>query len=237
MFCSWVAFWLVKTTAGGEVPARTALGANAVLSVVNIGFGGKSRPPVGYSTALDMFIIMCFVSVFSSMIEFALINFIDTFVKRHKARMEEEAKKQVIDEEKRAEKERLEKEEKERKQKEKEQKHEQVHVQPLDVSIVLSTMDAIELVTPIEDDEFEDIDEDEEERPGLREYLDGCVKFMCQKVESVLEAKWGPVTEMYFYKNTTDVIYTIDEYSRRIFPITFLLLNLLYWSLYLYVFE
>ncbi len=44
--CSWVTFWLIKTDKGGEVPARTGLGANSVLSVVNIGFGGKSRPQV-----------------------------------------------------------------------------------------------------------------------------------------------------------------------------------------------
>ena len=46
VFCSWVAFWLIKTEKGGEVPARTALGATSVLSVVNIGFGGKGRPQV-----------------------------------------------------------------------------------------------------------------------------------------------------------------------------------------------
>ena len=26
VFCSWVAFWLIKTEKGGEVPARTGLG-------------------------------------------------------------------------------------------------------------------------------------------------------------------------------------------------------------------
>ena len=43
VFCSWVMFFLIKTEKGGEVPARTALGANSILSIVNIGFGGKSR--------------------------------------------------------------------------------------------------------------------------------------------------------------------------------------------------
>ena len=43
---SWVSFWLVKTEKGGEVPARTALGATTVLSIVNLGFGGKSKPKV-----------------------------------------------------------------------------------------------------------------------------------------------------------------------------------------------
>ena len=46
VMCSWVTFWLVKTDKGGEIPARTSLGATTVLSVVTIGFGGKSKPQV-----------------------------------------------------------------------------------------------------------------------------------------------------------------------------------------------
>ena len=46
MFCSWVTFWLTKTEKGGEIPARTSLGATTVLTVVTIGFGGKSKPQV-----------------------------------------------------------------------------------------------------------------------------------------------------------------------------------------------
>ena len=85
-----MAFWLIKTEKGGEVPARTALGATSVLSVVNIGFGGKSRPQVGYATALDTFIILCFIAVFAALVEFACINFIDTFVKRRKIKVEQQ---------------------------------------------------------------------------------------------------------------------------------------------------
>ena len=46
VFCSWVTFWLAKTEKGGEIPARTSLGATTVLTVVTIGFGGKSKPQV-----------------------------------------------------------------------------------------------------------------------------------------------------------------------------------------------
>ena len=76
---------------GGEVPARTALGATTVLSIVNLGFGGKSKPKVGYATALDMYIILCLAAVFTALVEFACINFIDTFIKRFK-KWEEEQK-------------------------------------------------------------------------------------------------------------------------------------------------
>ena len=44
--CSWVQFWLTKTEKGGEIAARTSLGATTVLTVVTIGFEGKSKPQV-----------------------------------------------------------------------------------------------------------------------------------------------------------------------------------------------
>ena len=36
--------------------------------MVNIGFGGKGRPHVPYATALDIFIILCFIAVFAAII-------------------------------------------------------------------------------------------------------------------------------------------------------------------------
>ena len=44
--CSWVQFWLTKTDIGGEIDARTTLGATTVLTVVTIGFIGNSKPQV-----------------------------------------------------------------------------------------------------------------------------------------------------------------------------------------------
>ena len=41
---------------------------------------------VAYATALDVFVIMCFMAVFTALIEFAFINFLDMFVRRLKHR-------------------------------------------------------------------------------------------------------------------------------------------------------
>ena len=41
---------------------------------------------VAYATALDVFIIICFMSVFTALIEFAFINFLDMFIRRLKHR-------------------------------------------------------------------------------------------------------------------------------------------------------
>ena len=44
---------------------------------------------VGYPTALDIFIIICFVTVFAALVEFAILNFIDTLIRRIKKRDKE----------------------------------------------------------------------------------------------------------------------------------------------------
>merc|ERR1719400_2780199 len=66
---SWVSFWLVRTEQGRETPARSGLGGSCTLAVVTVGLGGKTKPQVGYATAMDIFIILCFVSVFCTLIE------------------------------------------------------------------------------------------------------------------------------------------------------------------------
>ena len=56
------------------------------------------RPQVKYATAMDVFIVLCFFSVFMALVEFALINFIDTLIKNRKkkeAEKEERAKQRV----------------------------------------------------------------------------------------------------------------------------------------------
>ena len=218
VFCSWVAFWLIKTEKGGEVPARTALGATAVLSIVNIGFGGKSRPHVGYATAMDIFIILCFVSVFAALVEFAFINFIDTFVKRRKKRDEEM----------------------EAKVRERIEKREALAVPKLVLGVVpiadaTATVDTATVEAP---DGFEDEDEDDEKpeyQNCLDKYLDQCGKYIYDRTEAFVERRWGPITEMEIYLNTTEVIWKIDSYARRFFPLVFFVLQFLYWTSYLYI--
>ena len=60
--CSWVTFWLMKTDRGTEIPARTSLGATTVLSVVTIGFGGKSKPQVTKKIVVYLSFFFCLIS-------------------------------------------------------------------------------------------------------------------------------------------------------------------------------
>ena len=43
-----------------------------------------SKPQVNYATALDVFIILCFAIVFAALVEFAMLNFLDTLVRKLK---------------------------------------------------------------------------------------------------------------------------------------------------------
>ncbi len=51
---------------------------------------------VDYATALDIFIVLCFVSVFAALIEFALLNFLDTLVRRIKRKEQENKSVQKV---------------------------------------------------------------------------------------------------------------------------------------------
>ncbi|XP_076042745.1 uncharacterized protein LOC143026366 isoform X2 [Oratosquilla oratoria] len=83
--CSWVAFWITKK----DVPGRVALGALTVLSMTNLGFGGRSAwPAVSYATALDYFVILCFAFVFAAVLEFASIHFMERLVLKQRAKLE-----------------------------------------------------------------------------------------------------------------------------------------------------
>ena len=105
---------------------------------------------------------------------------------------------------------------------------------------------------PLADDEaaFEDIEEvDEEEeakepqqsqkRPTFMDYLKAFWTWWSEttfiKAERMIEAIWGPIENLAIFNDTTEVIWSIDACARKAFPIVFLILQIMYWSLYLYV--
>ena len=52
---------------------------------VGFGFVGRTKPPTsGWITAMDIYILFCFIMVFLAFVEFAFISFIGIFVARLK---------------------------------------------------------------------------------------------------------------------------------------------------------
>jgi len=77
---SWVSFWINIDAS----PARVSLGLLTVLTTTTMsGAARESLPRVSYIKAIDVWMIMCLVFVFASLIEYAVVN----VVARHQARI------------------------------------------------------------------------------------------------------------------------------------------------------
>ncbi|XP_063068005.1 gamma-aminobutyric acid receptor subunit gamma-3-like [Engraulis encrasicolus] len=69
---SWVSFWINKDAA----PARTTLGITTVLTMTTLSTVARtSLPRVSYVTAMDLFVTVCFLFVFASLMEYAFLNY------------------------------------------------------------------------------------------------------------------------------------------------------------------
>ncbi|XP_078375019.1 glycine receptor subunit alphaZ1-like [Oculina patagonica] len=67
---SWISFWIDPES----TPARVSLGVITILAMGNFLHGGGATPSVSYATALDVYIITCFVFVFACLMEYAAVH-------------------------------------------------------------------------------------------------------------------------------------------------------------------
>ena len=76
---SWVSFWLnIDAT-----PARVSLGLLTVLTMTTASTGANaSLPRVSYIKAIDVWMSMCLIFVFTALLEFAVVNVISRSGKR-----------------------------------------------------------------------------------------------------------------------------------------------------------
>ncbi|XP_077984867.1 gamma-aminobutyric acid receptor subunit beta-like [Glandiceps talaboti] len=78
---SWVSFFVNR----GATPARVALGITTVLTMATImATTASSLPKISYIKAIDVFLGMCFLYVFASLVEYATVSYFN------KARYKEE---------------------------------------------------------------------------------------------------------------------------------------------------
>ena len=68
---SWVAFWISIDA----IPARVTIGLLTVLTMTTQSTGARSQlPRVSYIKAIDVWMSVCLVFVFASLLEFAVVN-------------------------------------------------------------------------------------------------------------------------------------------------------------------
>ncbi|KAI6219968.1 PHCl [Aphelenchoides besseyi] len=71
---SWVSFWLNREAS----PARVTLGVTTVLTMTTlITTTNNSMPKVSYIKGLDVFLNFCFVMVFASLVEYAIVSYLN----------------------------------------------------------------------------------------------------------------------------------------------------------------
>lgn len=76
---SWVTFWIPR----GSPPARVALGITTVLALTTLIFGIQSfMPKVSYVKAIDWFLMISFLFVFSALIEYPGSTYIESHAKK-----------------------------------------------------------------------------------------------------------------------------------------------------------
>ena len=69
---SWISFWIKHSA----VPARIALGITTVLTMTTLTNSARaSLPRVSYIKSIEWFLIVCFLYVFASLIEFACVSY------------------------------------------------------------------------------------------------------------------------------------------------------------------
>uniref|UniRef100_A0A0K0EDH7 Gamma-aminobutyric acid receptor subunit beta n=1 Tax=Strongyloides stercoralis TaxID=6248 RepID=A0A0K0EDH7_STRER len=86
---SWVSFWLDR----GSSPARTGLGVTTVLTETTlITTTNNSMPKVSYIKGLDVYLNFCFIMVFASLVEYAVVSYMNKKLaqKRDKKRRKQE---------------------------------------------------------------------------------------------------------------------------------------------------
>nr|2M6B_A Chain A, Full-Length Transmembrane Domains of Human Glycine Receptor alpha1 Subunit [Homo sapiens]2M6I_A Chain A, Full-Length Transmembrane Domains of Human Glycine Receptor alpha1 Subunit [Homo sapiens]2M6I_B Chain B, Full-Length Transmembrane Domains of Human Glycine Receptor alpha1 Subunit [Homo sapiens]2M6I_C Chain C, Full-Length Transmembrane Domains of Human Glycine Receptor alpha1 Subunit [Homo sapiens]2M6I_D Chain D, Full-Length Transmembrane Domains of Human Glycine Receptor alpha1 len=70
---SWISFWINLDAA----PARVGLGITTVLTLTTQSSGSRaSLPKVSYVKAIDIWLAVCLLFVFSALLEYAAVNFV-----------------------------------------------------------------------------------------------------------------------------------------------------------------
>ncbi|XP_054708243.1 gamma-aminobutyric acid receptor subunit alpha-6-like isoform X2 [Uloborus diversus] len=206
---SWVSFWINRSDAAG----RVAVGATTVLTMVTMGFGGRGREKVNQATAIDWFVIMCFTFVFAALVEYAFVNYIDTYEKN-------QIKKQL---------------ELDREKKKKETALDTI-TEPAESSQAAQTSSGFSTVRFQETAKENHIKKKPDDHMRQQQ-------MQLQQLGQRLSLRRRPFTAGRLsleksggYRNR-HIASKVDSYARIVFPVTFIVLNVMYWTLFLHIMD
>uniref|UniRef100_A0AAN0LW25 Gamma-aminobutyric acid receptor subunit beta n=1 Tax=Polyphagotarsonemus latus TaxID=1204166 RepID=A0AAN0LW25_9ACAR len=83
---SWVSFWLHRNA----TPARVSLGVTTVLTMTTLMSSTNAQlPKISYIKSIDVFLGTCFVMVFGSLLEYAIVGYLGKRISMRKSRNEQ----------------------------------------------------------------------------------------------------------------------------------------------------
>ncbi|VDN52976.1 unnamed protein product, partial [Dracunculus medinensis] len=89
---SWVSFWLNREAS----PARVGLGVTTVLTMTTlITTTNNAMPKVSYIKGLDVFLNFCFIMVFASLVEYAVVSYMNKKLAQRRERRRKQAEQQM----------------------------------------------------------------------------------------------------------------------------------------------
>ncbi|XP_062576430.1 gamma-aminobutyric acid receptor subunit beta-like [Saccostrea cucullata] len=214
---SWVSFWINHEATS----ARVALGITTVLTMTTISNGVRSSlPRISYVKAIDIYLVMCFVFVFAALLEYAAVNY-TYWGKRakKKRRGKEETPRRTS-----------------RKDNAKDKEVQKRNVDNSDMSPVISLRSMKETKIELEAGDIPTIPRACMSRGYIPESL------VRRKRSSSLKIKRMQTTQTVQDQRTNkfklnflsiEDVNNIDRFSRLLFPVLFLLVNIAYWGFYL----
>ncbi|CAJ0942277.1 unnamed protein product, partial [Mesorhabditis belari] len=88
---SWVSFWLNREAS----PARVGLGVTTVLTMTTlITTTNNAMPKVSYIKGLDVFLNFCFIMVFASLVEYAIVSYMNKRIALRREKRRKQAEQQ-----------------------------------------------------------------------------------------------------------------------------------------------
>ncbi|XP_066275719.1 gamma-aminobutyric acid receptor subunit beta-1-like [Branchiostoma lanceolatum] len=223
---SWVSFFINPEA----VPARVTLGITTVLTMTTLSSAAKeSLPKISYIKAIDVYLAMCFFFVFAALLEYAIVNFSSVGIAKKQASLQGQQEKS------------------------------ECHVcRCHDVEARVGGLNGVSsqhtLRVDIENEAAQketsfslpdDVKDQCKSRgtflPTQSSYADGAYPTDAGLDDGEGKSRWplaAAVTTMLHHiygrrpqiKNSNN----IDKYSRVMFPLLFVVLNIVYWSVYLY---
>ncbi|CAH3142455.1 unnamed protein product, partial [Porites evermanni] len=215
---SWFSFWISPDSP----PARVALGITTVLTMITISNSARAPlPKVSYTKAIDWFLLMCLVYVFGALMEYAIVNFYSYKVQYKRQRDTKKAEKEFLQQET-----------------ELDNDEEEDKVNPcLNGSAKKKDSNGSYRLAVVIDSEnpfFPRTKLNKQHRSKSRFSRRPNLKERDDVEDSDSQPKkyhyfWDPY-ETTFVSSAT--AYTVDKYARISFPVTFALLNSIYWIVY-----